>query len=61
MPGLRVEEVADMAAVTALIGRGKANRSTFATNMNEHSSRSHLVLSVYVQATSKQSGEQQRQ
>lgn len=60
VPGLRVEEVADMAAVTALIGRGKSNRSTFATNMNEHSSRSHLVLSVYVQATSKQSGERQQ-
>lgn len=26
----------------------QSNRSTFATNMNEHSSRSHLVLSVYV-------------
>ncbi|GFR42053.1 hypothetical protein Agub_g2869 [Astrephomene gubernaculifera] len=54
--GLKVEEVRDMADVTALIGRGKSNRSTYATNMNEHSSRSHLVLSVYVNSTSKLNG-----
>lgn len=57
VPGLKLEEVKDMGEVTAMIGRGKANRSTYATNMNEHSSRSHLVLSVYITAVSKQNGE----
>ncbi|KAG2439988.1 hypothetical protein HXX76_004106 [Chlamydomonas incerta] len=56
VPGLKMEEVKDMAEVTAMISRGKSNRSTYATNMNEHSSRSHLVLSVYITAVSKQSG-----
>ena len=40
-----------------VISRGKQNRSTFATNMNEHSSRSHLVLSLYVIGTNKSTGE----
>jgi hypothetical protein len=39
-----------------VIEAGKANRSTFATNMNEHSSRSHLVLSVYVVGQCRQGG-----
>ena len=41
-----------------MINRGKRNRSTFATNMNEHSSRSHLVFSVYITGKSKNSSEQ---
>ena len=45
-----------MGDVSALISRGKSNRSTYSTNMNEHSSRSHLVLSVYVTATNNASG-----
>lgn len=49
-----------MGEVAALINRGKANRSTYATNMNEHSSRSHLVLSVYVTGTSRAAGEGRR-
>lgn len=57
VPGLIIEEVGSMDAVLNLINRGKQNRSTFATNMNEHSSRSHLVLSLYVAATNKQTGE----
>ena len=51
VPGLSVDAVASMADVATLLARGKANRSTFATNMNEHSSRSHLVLTVYAAAT----------
>ncbi|EFJ44338.1 Kif3C type kinesin-like protein [Volvox carteri f. nagariensis] len=54
--GLKVEDVHNMGDVTSMIGRGKSNRSTFATNMNEHSSRSHLVLSVYVTCVSKMNG-----
>ncbi|GIL77178.1 hypothetical protein Vretimale_3159 [Volvox reticuliferus] len=56
VPGLKLEEVHNMGEVTSMIGRGKSNRSTFATNMNEHSSRSHLVLSVYVSCVSKLNG-----
>ena len=56
VPGLRSEEVSSMGDVIAITHRGKQNRSTFATNMNEHSSRSHLVLSVYVLAAHKSKG-----
>ncbi|GAX80690.1 hypothetical protein CEUSTIGMA_g8125.t1 [Chlamydomonas eustigma] len=56
VPGLKVESVSSTVEVEALIGRGKSNRSTFATNMNEHSSRSHLVLSVYITAVAKAGG-----
>jgi len=56
VPGLRVEEVAALSDVAAVIHKGKQNRSTFATNMNEHSSRSHLVLSVYTVATARMGG-----
>eukprot|EP00798_Chlamydomonas_sp_ICE-L_P005079 gene5079-34877_t len=48
VPGLSVEIVANEEEVHRLINKGRGNRSTFATNMNEHSSRSHLVLSVYI-------------
>jgi len=54
--GLSIREVADMTAVQATLQTGKSNRSTFATNMNEHSSRSHLVLSVYVTCANRASG-----
>eukprot|EP00775_Hariotina_reticulata_P002428 gene2428-2732_t len=50
IPGLRVEPVHNLDDVAAVLQKGKQNRSTFATNMNEHSSRSHLVLSLYVKA-----------
>lgn len=60
VPGLRLEEVHNMSEVSSMISRGKSNRSTFATNMNEHSSRSHLVLSVYITSVSKLNGEGSR-
>lgn len=56
VPGLKIEDVHNLDAVADVISRGKQNRSTFATNMNEHSSRSHLVLSVYVVARNKVTG-----
>jgi len=37
VPGQRLEVVGSMADVADLMRRGKQNRSTFATNMNEHS------------------------
>ncbi|WIA08902.1 hypothetical protein OEZ85_008321 [Tetradesmus obliquus] len=48
IPGLRVEAVGGAEDVVAVLQKGKQHRSTFATNMNEHSSRSHLVLTIYV-------------
>jgi len=50
IPNLRIESVCGPEDVAAVLQKGKQNRSTFATNMNEHSSRSHLVLSIYVAA-----------
>jgi hypothetical protein len=50
IPNLRIEVVNGPEDVAAVLQKGKQNRSTFATNMNEHSSRSHLVLSLYVTA-----------
>jgi hypothetical protein len=43
-----VEAVGGAEDVVAVLQKGKQHRSTFATNMNEHSSRSHLVLTIYV-------------
>ena len=48
--GLIQESVANSAEVLALMGRANGARSTAATSMNEHSSRSHLVLQVNVLA-----------
>uniref|UniRef100_A0A061RJQ6 Kif3c type kinesin-like protein n=1 Tax=Tetraselmis sp. GSL018 TaxID=582737 RepID=A0A061RJQ6_9CHLO len=47
-----------MAQVDEALRKGKANRSTFATNMNEHSSRSHLIFSVYASIVNRETGEQ---
>jgi hypothetical protein len=47
VPGLRVEAVRSYEEVATVLSKGKQARSTMATNMNEHSSRSHLVLSLY--------------
>ncbi|KAJ9531363.1 hypothetical protein QJQ45_006812 [Haematococcus lacustris] len=60
VPGCKVEDVASLTDVAAVMRRGKQNRSTFATNMNEHSSRSHLVLSVQVTATAVAGGSTMR-
>jgi kinesin family protein C2/C3 len=57
IPNLRIESVGRPEDVAAVLQKGKQNRSTFATNMNEHSSRSHLVLSIYVTARHLAKGE----
>ena len=36
--------------------QGYKSRKTFATNMNEHSSRSHALLSVYIKGHSSVTG-----
>lgn len=56
VPGLTISEVHSLDEVRALMHTGYSNRTTFATNMNEHSSRSHCMLSVYVELTNKISG-----
>lgn len=57
IPGLRIESVCGPEDVATVLQKGKQNRSTFATNMNEHSSRSHLVLTIYVTAKHLAKGE----
>jgi len=37
-------------------GKARNNRTTFSNNVNEHSSRSHLVLSVYVRGENRNTG-----
>jgi kinesin family protein C2/C3 len=51
VPGLVMEAVTCRDDVVAIMKRGYKNRTTFATNMNEHSSRSHAMLSVYVRGS----------
>jgi len=46
VPELSVAPVQGPGEVLALMAAAYRNRATFATNMNEHSSRSHCVLSV---------------
>eukprot|EP00961_Rhodomonas_salina_P217566 2940095-Rhodomonas_salina.1 len=48
VPELKLCGVESMEEVQELIRVGMRNRSTCATNMNEHSSRSHMVFSVQV-------------
>lgn len=48
VPNLTKEPVSCIEDVIALLKKGNANRATAATTMNEHSSRSHMVLWVDV-------------
>lgn len=57
---LRTVRVDSRADVVALMERARSNRATFSTNMNEHSSRSHSILTVYVDAQDSVSGERTR-
>lgn len=50
VPGLTVVPVQAIEEVFELIKRGNKNRSTHATDMNEHSSRSHSILSVQLKS-----------
>ena len=51
VPGLRQMPVACLDDVMKVFATGSANRATGATNINEHSSRSHSVLQVDVCTT----------
>jgi len=54
--GLSSFDVTCAADVQALLAKGKRNRHTTKTDMNEHSSRSHLILSVYVRGNNRLTG-----
>ena len=56
VPNLIEEEVKCVEDVHKLVARAKRGRSTYATNMNEHSSRSHSMLSVRVCTKSRWTG-----
>jgi kinesin family protein C2/C3 len=56
VPGLVVAPVRGMEDVIGVLKTGERNRSVGKTNMNEHSSRSHMILSVYTRSTNNLTG-----
>jgi kinesin family member C2/C3 len=50
VPGLTYRVVNSREDVSRVQNTARQNRTTFCTNMNEHSSRSHCLLSVNVSA-----------
>ena len=56
VPGMACVQVASMEDVMALLATGERNRSVGCTNMNEHSSRSHMILAVHTCGTSSVTG-----
>ena len=50
VPGLIKESVNTVPEVLDALQRGNANRAKASTNLNEHSSRSHMILRVEVTA-----------
>lgn len=56
VPNLTMVDVTTMDEVMQLLALADTNRSTAATNMNEHSSRSHLMLSINVESVNIVSG-----
>lgn len=51
VPGLKIVEVCSMQDIENHLATADSNRASACTNMNEHSSRSHMILCVYVQCT----------
>lgn len=51
VPGLTIAEMSSVEQILEYLEMGHANRKSGVTDMNEHSSRSHLVLTVYITAT----------
>lgn len=56
VPNLTVVAVQCVDEIWSLMERGAQNRAQHATDMNEHSSRSHLILSVNVLSTNTKTG-----
>ena len=48
VPGLHQVPVRSLADVMEVFSRGSGNRATTSTNLNEHSSRSHLIMHIDV-------------
>jgi len=55
--GLEKLVVTSSDEVSKAVQGGQSNRAVKATNMNEHSSRSHLILRLYLKLTNKTSGD----
>uniref|UniRef100_G3P1B2 Kinesin-like protein n=1 Tax=Gasterosteus aculeatus TaxID=69293 RepID=G3P1B2_GASAC len=51
VPGLRLIEVKSFQHIKKILATARRNRITFATQMNQHSSRSHALLCITVQGT----------
>ncbi|XP_025028586.1 kinesin-like protein KIFC3 [Python bivittatus] len=56
VPGLTSVEVQSLCEVQKILLLGKRNRTTFSTNMNAHSSRSHALLTLTLTGTDLTSG-----
>ncbi|XP_053104011.1 kinesin-like protein KIFC2 isoform X2 [Hemicordylus capensis] len=56
VPGLTRVEVHSLREIKKMLVLGKRNRATYSTNMNEHSSRSHALLTVTITGTELASG-----
>ncbi|XP_026855000.2 kinesin-like protein KIFC3 isoform X2 [Electrophorus electricus] len=56
VPGLRIMEVKSFQHIKKILATARRNRITFGTQMNQHSSRSHALLTVTVQGTDLASG-----
>ncbi|CAM9964001.1 unnamed protein product, partial [Discosporangium mesarthrocarpum] len=57
VPGLTETEVKGMSEVMATLEQGAKNRAVGAHDMNEHSSRSHMIFSVRAMGTNRHTGE----
>ncbi|XP_067416212.1 kinesin-like protein KIFC2 isoform X2 [Emydura macquarii macquarii] len=51
VPGLTCVEVQGFPEIRKILSLGKRNRATYCTNMNQHSSRSHALLTVTITGT----------
>jgi kinesin family member C2/C3 len=56
VPGLTIVRVNSLQDVVQLLGIADKFRTSASTNMNEHSSRSHMMLTVYVQSENRSTG-----
>ncbi|KAK3256128.1 hypothetical protein CYMTET_34720 [Cymbomonas tetramitiformis] len=51
--GLEMRNIENMEQVEGVLAEGHSNRATASTRMNEHSSRSHAIVSVFLTVTNK--------
>ncbi|XP_053537198.1 kinesin-like protein KIFC3 [Ictalurus punctatus] len=51
VPGLRIKEVKNFQHIKKILATARRHRITFGTQMNQHSSRSHALLTITVQGT----------